>query len=106
MDSGSGWRQINTLSEAVKIKTGATHRPYDQAFKRAAVAQWQSGVPAKRVAEGLGITTESLRAWRRQLGGTDAVPSTAADGQLPALAPSAQELSRRRGAACAPRSRV
>ena len=26
-------------SEAVKTKTGATHRPYDEAFKRAAVAQ-------------------------------------------------------------------
>ena len=59
-------------SEEVKMKTGATHRPYDEAFKRAAVAQWQSGVPARRVAEGLGITTESLRTWRRQLGGADA----------------------------------
>ena len=64
-------------SEEVKMKTGAMHRPYDEAFKRAAVAQWQSGVPARRVAEGLGITTESLRAWRRQLGGADAVASTA-----------------------------
>ena len=79
-------------SEAVKTKTGATHRPYDEAFKRAAVAQWQSGVPAKRVADGLGITTESLRAWRRQLGGADAVPTTAGDGKLPAIAPTSQEL--------------
>ncbi len=67
-------------SEEVKTKTGATHRPYDEAFKRVAVAQWQSGVPARRVAEGLGITTESLRAWRRQLDGVDAVPTTAGDG--------------------------
>ena len=79
-------------SEEVKMKTGATHRPYDEAFKRAAVAQWQSGVPAKRVADGLGITTESLRAWRRQLGGTEVVPSTAAEGKLPAIAPTSQEL--------------
>lgn len=79
-------------SEEVKTKTGATHRPYDEAFKRAAVAQWQSGVPAKRVAEGLGITTESLRAWRRQLSGTETVPVTTADGRLPAVAPSTQEL--------------
>ena len=56
------------MSEEVNIKAVATHRPYDEAFKRAAVAQWASGVPAKRGAEGLGITTESLRAWRRQLG--------------------------------------
>lgn len=51
-----------------------------------------SGVPARRLAESLGITTESLRAWRRQLGGAEAVPSTAADGKLPALAPTTQEL--------------
>ena len=79
-------------SEEVKTKTGATHRPYDEAFKRAAVAQWQSGVPARRVAEGLGITTESLRAWRRQLAGTDAAPAATAVGKLPAVAPTAQEL--------------
>ena len=79
-------------SEEAKVKTGATHRPYDEAFKRAAVAQWQSGVPAKRVAEGLGITTESLRAWRRQLGGVEAVSTTAGDGKLPAVAPTSQEL--------------
>ena len=46
-------------SEEFRTKKGATHRLYDDAFKRAAVAQWQSGVPARRVAEGLGITTES-----------------------------------------------
>ena len=80
-------------SEEVKTKTGATHPPYDEAFKRAAVAQWQSGVPARRVAEGLGITTESLRTWRRQFVGTDAKPATVATGsKLPAVAPSAQEL--------------
>ena len=79
-------------SEEVKTKSGATHRPYDEAFKRAAVAQWQSGGPARRVAEGLGITAESLRAWRRQLGGVDAVPTTVADGKLPAVVPTAQEL--------------
>ena len=79
-------------SEADKTKMGATHRPYDAAFKRAAVAQWASGVPARQVAEGLGITTESLRAWRRQLGGTQAVPSTAVEGKLPAIAPTSQEL--------------
>ena len=61
-------------SEEGNNRTGASHRPYDEAFKRAAVAQWQSGVPASRVAQGLGITPESLRAWRRQ------------------FAPSAQEL--------------
>ena len=43
-------------SEEGKNRTGVSHRPYDEAFKRAAVAQWQSGVPASRVAEGLGIT--------------------------------------------------
>ena len=47
---------------------------------------------AKRVADGLGITTESLRVWRRQLGGTDAMPTTTVDGKLPAVAPSTQEL--------------
>lgn len=56
------------------------------------MAQWQSGVPARRVAEGLGITIESLRAWRRQLGGAEAMPPTAADGKLPALAPTTQDL--------------
>ena len=81
------------MSEEVKIKTGATHRPYDEAFKRAAVAQWASGVPAKRVADGLGITTESLRAWRRQLGEADTATVTAAEGKLPAVAPSSQELA-------------
>ena len=80
-------------SEEVKTKTEATHRPYDEAFKRAAVARWQSGVPARRVAEGLGITTESLRTWRRQLGGTHAKPATATEGKRPAVAPSAQELA-------------
>ena len=80
------------MSEEVKIKAGATHRPYDEALKRATAAPWQSGVPAKRVAEGLGITTESLRAWRRQLGGTEAVPATVVDGKLPAIAPTSQEL--------------
>ena len=85
--------EINPMSsEEVKTKTGATHRPYDEAFRRAAVAQWQSGVPATRVAEGLGITTESLRAWRRQFAGAQAESATVADGKLPAVAPSAQEL--------------
>ena len=79
-------------SEKNTTKTGATHRPYDEAFQRAAVVQWARGVPAKRVAEGLGITTESLRAWRRQLRGTEAVPATAAGGKLPAVAPTTQEL--------------
>ena len=59
------------MSEENKTtKTGTTRPPYDGAFKRAAVAQWMSGVPAKRVAEGLGITSESLRAWRRRQEGT------------------------------------
>ena len=80
------------MSEADKTKTGATHRPYDEAFKRAAVAQWQNGVPARRVAEGLGITTESLRTWRRQFGGTAAALTTAAEGKLAAVAPTSQEL--------------
>ena len=79
-------------SEEVKTKTGATHRPYDEAFKRAAVAQWQSGVSARRVAEGLGITTESLRTWRRQLSGMAPALNTAVEGKLPAVAPTAQEL--------------
>lgn len=79
-------------SEEDKTKTGATHRPYDEAFKRAAVAQWASGVPARRVAEGLGITTESLRTWRRQLGGVDSNPSAVVNGKLPVVAPSAPEL--------------
>ncbi len=79
-------------SEEDKTKAGATHRPYDEAFKRAAVAQWQSGVPARRVAEGLGITTESLRTWRRQLSGSDTKPGLVVGGKLPAVAPSAQEL--------------
>ena len=80
-------------SEEVKTKTGATHRPYDEAFKRAAVAQWQSGVPARRVAEGLGITTESLRTWRRQFAGADSAPVATLEGKLPAVAPGAQELA-------------
>ena len=79
-------------SEEEKTKTGATHRPYDEACKRAAVAQWQSGVPARRVAEGLGITTESLRAWRRQFAGADATSATTTEGKLPAVAPTSQEL--------------
>ena len=80
-------------SEEGKNRTGVSHRPYDEAFKRAAVAQWQSGVPASRVAEGLGITAESLRAWRRQFGGADSKPATVADGKLPAVAPTSQELA-------------
>ena len=43
------------MSEENKTtKTATTRPPYDEAFKRAAVAQWMSGVPAKRVAAGLG----------------------------------------------------
>ena len=80
------------MSEEDKKKTGATHRPYDEAFKRAAVAQWQSGVPARRLAEGLGITTESLRTWRRQLGGAQAESATVIKSKLPVVAPSTQEL--------------
>ena len=50
------WGQKNTMSsEEGKNRTGVSHRPYDEAFKRAAVAQWQSGVPASRMAEGLGV---------------------------------------------------
>ncbi len=79
-------------SEEVKTKTGATHRPYDEAFKRAAVAPWQSGVPARRVAEGLGITAESLRTWRRQFAGANSAPSATAESELPAVAPTSQEL--------------
>ena len=76
-------------SEEGKNRTGVSHRPYDEAFKRAAVAQWQSGVPATRVAEGLGITMESLRTWRRQFAAASATESaTVATGKLPALAPS------------------
>ena len=88
-----GWRQKNTMSgEEGKNRAGVSHRSYDEAFKRAAVAQWQSGVPASRVAEGLGITTESLRAWRRQFAGASAAePATPAAGKLPTVAPSAQE---------------
>ena len=79
-------------SEEGRNRTGVSHRPYDEAFKRAAVAQWASGVPARRVAEGLGITTESLRTWRRQFAGAQAAPTPAADGKLPAVAPTSQEL--------------
>ena len=79
-------------SEEGKNRTGVSHRPYDEAFKRAAVAQWQSGVPASRVAEGLGITAESLRTWRRQFTGTPPEPAAVTAGKLPAVAPSAQEL--------------
>ena len=79
-------------SEEGKNRTGASHRAYDEAFKRAAVAQWQSGVPASRVAEGLGITTESLRTWRRQFAGTQVESVPPAAGKLPAVAPSTQEL--------------
>ena len=77
-------------SEDEKTKTGTMRPPYDEAFKRAAVAQWQSGVPASRVAENLGITTESLRTWRRQFAGVDTLPAT---GKLPAVAPTTQKLA-------------
>ena len=84
---------MNTMShEEGKNRTGVSHRPYDEAFKRAAVAQWASGVPASRVAESLGITAESLRTWRRAFAGTSAEPVTAAAAKLPAIAPTAQEL--------------
>ena len=80
-------------SQEGKNRTGVSHRPYDEAFKRAAVAQWQGGVPASRVAEGLGITAESLRTWRRQFAGAQAESAMRAEGKLPAVAPSAQELA-------------
>ena len=80
-------------SEEGKNRTGVSHRPYDEAFKRAAVAQWQSGLPASRVAQDLGITAESLRTWRRQFGGADSKPVTAVEGKLPAVAPTSQELA-------------
>ena len=80
-------------SEEGKNRTGVSHRPYDEAFKRAAVAQWQSGVPASRVAEGLGITAESLRTWRRQFAGAQAASAPAAAGKLPTVAPTSQELA-------------
>ena len=79
-------------SEEGKNRTGVSHRPYDEAFKRAAVAQWQGGVPASRVAEGLGITAESLRTWRRQFAGAQAESAAATAGKLPAVAPTSQEL--------------
>ena len=80
-------------SEEGKNRTGVSHRPYDEAFKRAAVAQWQSGVPASRVAEGLGITAESLRTWRRQFAGAQAASTPAVAGKLPTVAPTSQELA-------------
>ena len=43
-------------------------------MKRSSGRRWRNGkavVPARRVADGLGMTTESLRAWRRQLGGAE-----------------------------------
>ena len=43
-------------------------------------------------AKGLGITTESLRTWRRQFAGTPAESATVTEGKLPAVTPSAQEL--------------
>ena len=73
-------------------KIGTTRPPYDEAFKRAAVAQWMSGVPAKRVAAGLGITTESLRAWRRRQEGTAAPAAGTAKVPAPAILQSAEEL--------------
>ena len=79
------------MSEENKTKIGTTRPPYDEAFKRAAVAQWMSGVPAKRVAEGLGITTESLRAWRRRQEGT-APAAGAAKAPAPTILQSADEL--------------
>ena len=98
VDKRRGWGQTNTMSEEVQTKTVATtHAPYDEAFKRAAVAQWMSGVPAKRVAEGLGITTESLRMWRRRQEAEGTAPTGAAGGggakpSLPASLQSAEEL--------------
>lgn len=80
-------------SEEGNHRTGASHRPYDEAFKRAAVAQWQGGVPASRVAQGPGITAESLRTWRRQFAGTQAGSATPTVGKRPAVAPNAQELA-------------
>ena len=79
-------------SEEGKNRTGVSHRPYDEAFKRAAVAQWQSGVPARRVAEGLGITAESLRTWRRQFAGVSAGAANEVPGKLPAVTADAEEL--------------
>lgn len=81
------------MSEENQTKTGTTRPPYDEAFKRAAVAQWMSGVPAKRVAAGLGITAESLRAWRRRQEGATVPPADAGrKGSAPAIPQSADEL--------------
>ena len=79
-------------SEEGKNRTGVSQRPYNEAFKRAAVAQWQGGVSASRVAEGLGITAESLRTWRPQFAGTPPESAAVTEGKRPAVAPSAQEL--------------
>ena len=56
------------MNEAAKKNYG----PYDEAFKRAAVEQWMSGVPAPQVAAGLGISAQSLRDWKKQLFGKEA----------------------------------
>ena len=79
-------------TEEGKISRGAGHRPYDEALMRAAVAQWQGGARASQVAEWLGITTESLRVWWRQVAGASATEPTTAAGKLPSVAPSTQEL--------------
>ena len=79
-------------SEEGKNRTGVSHRPYDEAFKRAAVAQWASGVPARQVAEGLGVAAESLRTWRRQFAGVSAAAANEAPGKLPAATADAEEL--------------
>ena len=51
-----------------------------------------SGVPAKRVAEGLGITAESLRAWRRRQEGTAPAAGDVVKAPAPAILQSADEL--------------
>ena len=77
------------MNEEAKAKQ-PTHGPYDEAFKRAAVAQWMSGVPASQVAAGLGITAESLRTWRKRQEGS--VTPRAAGAAAAVSAPTTSEL--------------
>jgi transposase len=70
-----------------------THRKYkryDEAFKRSAVELWlQGGQSAATIAAELGITTQSLKLWKKQLAG---LPAT---GLGQRSAPQLEEENRR-----------
>lgn len=49
--------------------TPRTRKRYDEAFKRSAVAHWQSsGKSASQVASELGLNPQSLKQWKARLG--------------------------------------